>query len=87
MKTIRIAAAIAAALQSMCAMAQDVTTTPQPSQDPAQSSAITSFGGSTTGSGGAGSPVGLTRQQVYELLLQSQRNGESQRMLEFYKGS
>jgi hypothetical protein len=83
MKTLRIVAACAAALVVGHAWAQNQpgtteTATAQPAQD---------VGGVTDMSrSDAGAPRSLTRQQVYQDLLQSQQSGEQSRLHELYHG-
>lgn len=83
MKTLRIVAACAAALLVGQAWAQDqpaptATMTAQPAQD---------VGGVTDMSrSDAGAPMSLTRQQVYQDLLQSERPGEQNRLQQLYHG-
>jgi hypothetical protein len=83
MKTLRIVAACAAALLVGQAWAQDqpattTTMTAQPAQD---------VGGVTDISrSDAGAPMGLTRQQVYQDLVHSERSGEQSRLQELYHG-
>jgi hypothetical protein len=83
MKTLRIVAACAAALLVGQAWAQDqpataATMSAQPAQD---------VGGVTDISrGDAGAPMSLTRQQVYQDLLHSERPGEQRRLQDLYHG-
>lgn len=83
MKTLRIVAACAAALLVGQAWAQDQpvttsTTTAQPGQD---------VGGVTDISrSDAGAPMSLTRKQVYQDLVHSERSGEQSRLQELYHG-
>ena len=83
MKTLRIVAAFTAALVVGHAWAQNQpatteTATIQPAQD---------VGGVTDMSrSDAGAPMSLTRQQVYQDLLRSEKSGEQSRLQELYHG-
>lgn len=87
MNGIRIMMVIAAALPCACALAHDASTSQQPAQEPAQTTSTTSFGGTSSMSGESGTPAALTRQQVYQQLIQSRSSGESQRLQELYHGN
>ena len=83
MKTLRIVAACAVALFVGQAWGQDQPTTTQTmTAQPAQD-----VGGVTDISrSDAGGPQALTRQQVYQDLLQSQQSGEQSRLHDLYRG-
>jgi hypothetical protein len=88
MKVSRIAttAATAAAVTLFCvaahAQAQNATDTSQP-VDP---NALTAVGGSPGAQSAMGAPTGKTRDQVYRELMDSQHDGEQQRMKDLFKG-
>jgi hypothetical protein len=84
MKALQImaAGAIAIAFAVCSAYAQDASTQAQPSQD----LATTAVGGTPSTISEMGSPTGKSRQQVYNELIQSQHNGEADRMKDLFKG-
>jgi hypothetical protein len=82
MKALRIVAASAVVFAVGSAYAQDASTQTQPSQD----LATTSVGGTPSTATEMGSPAGKSREQVYNELIQSQHNGEADRMRELFKG-
>jgi hypothetical protein len=83
MKLLSIATTAALALVCAHALAQ---TTTEPSQ-PADPDAILAVGGSAAPQTAMGAPAGKTRDQVYRELIQSQQNGEAQRMRDLFKGA
>jgi hypothetical protein len=86
MKTLRIMAASAVVLVFGHAQAQDATVAPQPSPV-SQESATPSVGGvSDAGRSDAGSPIGKTRQQVYQEYLRARQSGEMDRIQGLYGG-
>ncbi|WP_120346057.1 DUF4148 domain-containing protein [Paraburkholderia fungorum] len=82
MKALRIVAASAVVFAVGSAYAQDASTQTQPSQD----LVTTSVGGTPSTSTEMGSPTGKSRDQVYNELIQSQHNGEADRMRDLFKG-
>lgn len=83
MKPLRIATTAALVLVSAHTLAQ---TTTEPSQ-PVDQDAILAVGGSVAPQTAMGAPTGKTRDQVYRELVQSQQDGEAQRMRELFKGN
>jgi hypothetical protein len=82
MNVLRIVAASAIVFATGSAYAQDASTQTQPSQN----LATTSVGGTPSTSTEMGSPTGKSREQVYNELIQSQHNGEADRMRALFKG-
>jgi hypothetical protein len=81
MKTLRILVACAAALLAAHAWAQNATASQQDT-----SQATQDVGGVPPGTA-AGMPMGITRQQVYDDLVRSEKSGELQRLQQdLYRG-
>jgi hypothetical protein len=81
MKTLRIVAALAAALIAGHAWAQNTAATPPDTTQAAQD-----VGGVPPGSA-SGMPMGVTRQQVYDDLVRSEQSGQLQRLQQdLYRG-
>ncbi|MEM5299617.1 hypothetical protein VSR82_35590 [Burkholderia sp. JPY481] len=89
MKLLRMAAAGAAAalaLVGTAAHAQtQAQTTAEMSQPIADQNTLTAVGGSPAGQTAMGAPMGKTRDQVYREMVESQRNGDAQRIQDLYK--
>lgn len=84
MKTLRIVVLGALTLTCAQAFAQD---TPAMQQTPQAAQGTAAVGGVPSMSSEMGAPMGKTREQVYQELLQSQQNGQAARLQELYKGS
>lgn len=82
-------AVAAAAVALVCATAQAQTQTPAPAAtaQPVDQTTMTSVGGSPAPQTEAGAPMGLTRQQVYHALVESENNGELKRIDALYNGN
>jgi hypothetical protein len=86
MKTLRIMAASAVVLVFGHAQAQDATVTPQPSPVSQESATLSVGGVSDASRSDAGSPIGKTRQQVYQEYLRARQSGEMDRIQSLYGG-
>jgi hypothetical protein len=88
MKLLRIAATVAAAaaFAFVGAAAHAQTQNPTDPSPPVDQNALLAVGGSPAPQTGMGAPTGKTRNQVYRELLDSQHNGEAQRIQDLYKG-
>jgi hypothetical protein len=88
MNTIRIAVVSALTLICAQAFAQDATMTPQGSGSADQSAAATAVGGVPSSTSQMSAPMGKTRQQVYQDLVQSEQSGQLARLQQgIYKGN
>jgi hypothetical protein len=86
MKTLRIVVISALALMGANAFAQETPVAQQGSEDTGQGAAALAVGGVSSTTSEMGAPMGKTRGQVYQDLLQSQRSGEAARLQELYRG-
>jgi hypothetical protein len=86
MKTLRIMAASAVVLVFGHAQAQDATVAPQPSPVSPESATLSVGGVSDASRSDAGSPIGKTRQQVYQEYLRARQSGEMDRIQSLYGG-
>jgi hypothetical protein len=86
MKTLRITAVSAVALVFGHAQAQDATVAPQPSSVSQESATLSVGGVSNATRSDAGSPMGKTRQQVYQEYLRARQSGELDRIQSLYGG-
>jgi hypothetical protein len=86
MKTLRMVVIGAFTLTCAQAFAQDASTAPQSSDTAGQGSAALAVGGVPSTTGEMGAPMGKTRDQVYQDLVQSQHTSQAARLQELYKG-
>jgi hypothetical protein len=84
MKTLRIV--VLGALTFACAQAFAQDASMQQSPQAGQTPATLAVGGVPSTSSEMGAPMGKTRAQVYQDLIQSQQDGQAARMQELYKG-
>lgn len=89
MKLSRIAAtaATAAAVTFVCAAAHAQAQNPTETSQPVDQNTLAAVGGSPGPQTAMGSPTGKTHAQVYRELIESQHDGEAQRMKELFKGA
>jgi hypothetical protein len=78
--------AAAAAVTLFCATAHAQAQTTADTSQPVDPNALSAVGGSPGAQSAMGAPTGKTRDQVYRDLIDSQQNGEQQRMKELFKG-
>jgi hypothetical protein len=88
MKLSRIAAtaATAAAVTFVCAAAYAQAQTQADTSQPVDPNALAAVGGSPGAQTAMGAPAGKTRDQVYRDLVNSQHNGDQQRLKDLFKG-
>lgn len=86
MKKFLIIAGVLACAFASQAQAQEASTQDTAQAQPTAADAVGGQPATTSMSGGPAHTQGLTRAEVYQQLEQSQKNGESARLQELFKG-
>jgi hypothetical protein len=88
MKLSRLAAtaATAAVVTFVCAAAHAQAQSTADTSQPVDQNALAAVGGSPGAQSAMGAPAGKTREQVYRDLIDSQHNGEQERLKDLFKG-